>query len=40
MVELGTATNLENFGLSVGTPDIASVGPLAFGPHGDSVHRR
>ena len=30
MVELGTATNLENFGLSVGTPDIASVGPLAF----------
>jgi len=34
MVELGTATNLENFGLSVGTPDIASVGPLAFGPQG------
>ena len=34
MVELGTATNLENLGLSVGTPDIASVGPLAFGPQG------
>ncbi len=31
MVELGTATNL---GLTVGTPAIASVGPLAFGPAG------
>lgn len=34
MVELGTATNLGNLGLSVGTPDITSVGPLAFGPQG------
>ena len=34
MVELGTATNLENLGLNVGTPAIKSVGPLAFGPGG------
>ena len=34
MVELGTATNLEDLGLSVGTPAISSVGPLAFGPAG------
>lgn len=34
MVELGTVTNLEDLGLSVGTPDIASAGPLAFGPAG------
>ena len=42
MVDLGTATNLENLGLSVGTPAIKSVGPLAFGPEdilfiGDNV---
>ena len=34
MVELGTATNLESLGLTVGTPAIKSVGPLAFGPGG------
>ncbi len=34
MVELGTVTNLEDLGLSVGTPDIASAGPLTFGPAG------
>ena len=34
MVELGTVTNLEDLGLSVGTPDIASAGPLTFGPGG------
>lgn len=34
MVELSTATNLENLGLAVGTPAIKSVGPLAFGPEG------
>ena len=34
MVELGTVTNVEDLGLSVGTPDIASVGPLTFGPAG------
>lgn len=34
MVELGTVTNLEDLGLSVGTPDIVSAGPLTFGPGG------
>ena len=34
MVDLGTATSLENLGLSVGTPAIKSVGALAFGPGG------
>ena len=34
MVELGTARDLENFGLTEGTPGIKSVGPLAFGPAG------
>ncbi len=34
MVGLGTVTNLEDLGLSVGTPDIASAGPLTFGPAG------
>ena len=34
MVEYGTAINLDDFGLEVGTPAIKSVGPLAFGPEG------
>ncbi len=34
MVDLGTATNLQQLGLNVGTPAIKSVGPLAFGPAG------
>ena len=34
MVEYGTATALETFGLAVGTPAIKSVGSLAFGPEG------
>ena len=34
MVDLGTATNLANLGLAVGTPAIKSVGPLAFGSGG------
>ena len=34
MVDLGTATHLENLGLNIGTPAIKSVGPLAFGPAG------
>ena len=34
MVGLESATNLEQFGLAVGTPAIKSVGPLAFGPGG------
>jgi hypothetical protein len=34
MVDLTSSTSLEQFGLSVGTPSIRSVGPLAFGPEG------
>ena len=34
MVEYGTATALDRFGLAVGAPGIKSVGPLAFGPEG------
>ncbi len=34
MVDFRTATALEEFGLSVGTPAIKSVGSLAFGPEG------
>ena len=34
MVEYGTTTHLEEFGLEVGTPAVKSVGSLAFGPAG------
>ena len=34
MTEQGLALNLDKYGLKVGTPDIKSVGPLAFGPEG------
>ena len=34
MVEYGTAINLEDLGLEIGTPAVRSVGPLAFGPQG------
>ena len=34
MVDLTSATSLDQFGLSIGTPAIRSVGPLAFGPDG------
>ena len=34
MTEHGTAVGLGKYGLEVGTPDIKSVGPLAFGPEG------
>ncbi len=34
MVEYGTTTHLEEFGLEVGTPSVKSAGSLAFGPAG------
>ena len=34
MVEYGTTTRMEEFGLEVGTPAVKSVGSLAFGPAG------
>ena len=34
MVDLTSSTSLDQLGLSVGTPSIRSVGPLAFGPEG------
>ncbi len=34
MSEHGLSVGTGNFGLKVGTPDIKSVGPLAFGPEG------
>ena len=34
MVDLASSTSLTNLGLSVGTPSLRSVGPLAFGAEG------